>query len=73
MTYIFKGNLRAFYCGDHFDYLCKAKVKIYSAEDGINITATVTEGEKEAIRQRSPGELISLPGRMLFETETDAK
>ena len=72
MTYIFKGNLRALYCGDYFDYLCKAKVKIYSVDNRVNEAVAVAEREKETLRQRSPDELVALPDKLLFETETDA-
>ncbi|MBI5216198.1 MAG: hypothetical protein HY960_10640 [Ignavibacteriae bacterium] len=72
MNYILKGNLRAFYCGDCFDYLYKAKVKIYSVDkSGENTIAYAVAPEKETFHQRSEEELKSLSKRLLFETETD--
>jgi hypothetical protein len=72
MSYIFKGNLRGFYCGDCFDYLYKAKVKIYATDKAAeNIIAYAVAREKETFHQRSEDELKSLTKRLLVETETD--
>ena len=71
MNYLFKGNLRGFYCGDCYDFLYKAKVKIYSADREENVTALAVAREKETFHQRTAEELKSLSKRLLFETETD--
>ncbi len=71
MSYVFKGNLRGFYCGDCYDYLYKAKVKIYSIDEQANITALAVAREKETFHQRTDDELKSLSKRLLLETETD--
>ena len=71
MNYIFKGNIRGFYCGDCFDYLYKAKVKIYAIDSEADTTALAVAREKETFHQRSDEELKSLSKRLLIETETD--
>ncbi len=71
MSYIFKGNLRGFYCGDCYDYLYRAKVKIYAIDMQANITALAVAREKETFHQRTGDELKSLSNRLLYETETD--
>jgi hypothetical protein len=71
MRYIFKGNLKGFYCGDCYDYLYKAKVKIYAIDKRSDITALAVAREKETFHQRNEEELKSLSNRLLFETETD--
>lgn len=72
MNYIFMGNLRGFYCGECFDYLYKAKVRIYMADrESENIIEYAVAKEKETFHQRSKAELKSLAKRLLIETETD--
>lgn len=71
MNYIFKGNIRGFYCGNCYDYLYKAKVKIYSTDKKADVTALAVAREKETFHQRSEDELKLLSKRLLFETETD--
>lgn len=71
MSYIFKGNLRGFYCGDCYDYLYRAKVKIYAIDKQADITALAVAREKETFHQRKDDELKSLSKRLLVETETD--
>ncbi|MEP6950662.1 MAG: hypothetical protein ABI863_15360 [Ginsengibacter sp.] len=71
MRYIFKGNLKGFYCGDCYDYLCKAKIKIYAIDKQADTAALAVAREKETFHQRSDEELKSLSKRLLFETETD--
>ncbi len=71
MNYIFKGNPRGFYCGDCFDYLYGAKVRIYSVDKQSDITAMAVAREKETFHQRSADELKSLSKRLLAEAETD--
>ncbi|MEO8762671.1 MAG: hypothetical protein ABI416_00195 [Ginsengibacter sp.] len=71
MSYIFKGNLRGFYCGDCYDYLYKARVKIYSIDKQADVTALAVAREKETFHQRTHEELKSISTRLLFETETD--
>ena len=60
MNYIFKGNLRGFYCGDCYDYLYQAKVRIYAIDKGADVTALAVAREKETFHQRSDEELKSL-------------
>ncbi len=60
MSYIFKGNLRGFYCGDCYDYLYKAKIKIYAIDKQANVTALAVAREKETFHQRSDDELKSI-------------
>ena len=38
MNYIFNGNLKGFYCEDCYDYLYKAKIKIYAIDTQAVIT-----------------------------------
>ena len=71
MNYIFKGNFRGFYCGDCYDYLYKAKVRIYAIDKQADITALAVAREKETFHQRSDDELKSISNRLLIETETD--
>ena len=71
MNYLFKGNLRGFYCGDCYDYLYKAKVKIYAIDKQVDITQLAVAREKETFHQRSGDELQSLSKRLMIETETD--
>lgn len=71
MNYIFKGNLRGFYCGDCFDYLYKAKVRIYSIDKDADVTSLAVASEKETFHQRTEDEFKTLSKRLLFETETD--
>lgn len=71
MNYIFKGNLRGFYCGDCFDYLYNAKVRIYSSDKSTDITSVAVAQEKETFHQRSAEELASLPKRLIAETLSD--
>ncbi len=71
MRYQFKGNLRGFYCGDCFDFLYKANVKIYAVDRTANITALAVAREKETFHQRSDEELKSLSKRMIGEGVTD--
>lgn len=72
MEYIFKGNLRGFYCGDCFDFLYKAKVKIYAAS-GDRITAQAIASNKETFHQRSGEELKAIEPLLLAEAETDER
>ncbi len=71
MNYILKGNLRGFYCGECFDFLYKANVKIYAVEKTAEITTVAVAREKETFHQRTDEELKSLSNRLLAETETD--
>ena len=71
MNYIFNGNLKGFYCEDCYDYLCKAKIRIYAIDTRAAITALVVAGENETFRRESDDELKSLSKRLLIETETD--
>ncbi|MEO6188109.1 MAG: hypothetical protein ABIO82_00525 [Ginsengibacter sp.] len=71
MSYIFKGNLQGFYCGDCSDYLYNATVKIYSIDRKSDITAVAAAREKETFHQRTDEELKSLSKRLLLETQTD--
>jgi hypothetical protein len=57
MTYVFKGNLRGFYCGDCYDYLYKAKMKIYAVDPQSDTTALAVAATKETFHQRSEEEL----------------
>jgi hypothetical protein len=72
MSYIFKGNLRGYYCADSFDYLFRAKVKIYAVDNRRDINALAVAREKETFHQRSDEELSLIPVQLLAETETDA-
>ena len=72
MKYVLNGNLQGFYCGDCSDFLYKAKVKIYSADPGVNITALAVASENETFHQRTAEELASLQKRFLLDAETDA-
>ena len=71
MKYLFKGNLRGFYCGDCFDFLYKANVKIYAVDRAANVTAMAVAREKETFHQRSDEELKSISKRLIGEAVTD--
>ena len=71
MKYLFKGNLRGFYCGDCFDFLYKANVKIYAVDRAANVTAMAVAREKETFHQRSKDELKSISKRLIAEAVTD--
>lgn len=71
MNYIFKGNLRGFYCGDCFDYLYHAKVRVYVIDKQADVIALAVAREKETFHQRTAEELKSISKRLLAETETD--
>ncbi|MCR6637798.1 MAG: hypothetical protein NVV82_02055 [Sporocytophaga sp.] len=72
MNYIFKGNLLAYYCGDCFDPIYKAKVRIYRPDQSSNLTLNAVAASKETFHQRSEEELKSLSSRLIAEVETDA-
>lgn len=71
MSYIFKGNLRGFYCGECYDFLYNATIKIYAVDKGADITAMAVAREKETFHQRSEEEIKSLPKRQIGEGLTD--
>lgn len=71
MNYIFRGNLKGYYCGDCFDYFQKAKVRIYAVDKQSDITTLAVAREKETFHQRSEDELKAIAKRLLAETETD--
>jgi hypothetical protein len=71
MNYHFKGNLKGFYCGDCYDFLYNAKVKIYAVDSTANITALAVVREKETFHQRSDEELKSISKRLIAEAQTD--
>ena len=71
MTYVFKGNLRGFYCGNCYDYLYKAKMKIYAVDPQSDTTALAVAAAKETFHQRSEEELKLIPKRLLGEVLTD--
>ena len=71
MKYIFKGNLRGFYCGDCFDYLYRANVRIYAVDKNTDITGQLVAREKETFHERSAEELKSLEKRLIAEAVTD--
>ena len=71
MNYSLKGNLRGFYCGDCFDFLYNAKIRVYSVDPAANVAALAASREKESFHQRTEEELKSLSKRLLFETLTD--
>lgn len=71
MNYVFKGNLRGFYCGDCYDFLYNAKVRIYSATNNEQLTHMTNAKEKETFHQRSEEELQGLSNRLIAETMTD--
>jgi hypothetical protein len=71
MKYQFKGNLRGFYCGDCFDFLYKANVKIYAVDRAANVTAMAVAREKETFHQRSDEELKAISKRLIGEAVTD--
>lgn len=71
MSYLFKGNLRGFYCGDCFDFLYNANVKIYATAKDANVTALAVAREKETFHQRTDDELKSLGKTLIGEGLTD--
>jgi len=71
MNYLFKGNLRGFYCGDCFDFLYNAKVRIYAVDKATNITALAVAREKETFHQRNDEELKTISKKLIAETLTD--
>src|SRR5258705_13548365 len=71
MKYLFKGNLRGFYCGDCFDFLYNANVKIYAVDKAANTTALAVAREKETFHQRTDEELKSISKRLIAEAVTD--
>jgi hypothetical protein len=71
MNYIFNGNLKGFYCEDCYDYLNKARIKIYEIDTQAAVNALTVAGENETFYQQSDDELKLLSNRLLFETETD--
>ena len=71
MKYQFKGNLRGFYCGDCYDFLYKANIKIYAVDRTANITAMAVAREKETFHQRSDEELKAISKRLIGEAVTD--
>jgi hypothetical protein len=71
MNYLFKGNLRGFYCGDCYDYLYNATVKIYAVDMSAETTQLAVAREKETFHQRSADALNALSKRLLYETKTD--
>jgi hypothetical protein len=73
MNYHFKGNLRGFYCGDCYDFLYNAKVKIYAVDSTANVTALAVAREKETFHQRTDEELKSISKRLIAEAVTDEK
>lgn len=72
MNYIFKGNILAYYCGDCFDPIYRAKVRIYRPDQNSNLTLSAVAASKETFHQRGEEELKSLSSRLIAETETDA-
>ena len=73
MNYHFKGNLQGFYCGDCYDFLYNAKVKIYAVDNTANVTALAVAREKETFHQRTDEELQSISKRLIAEAITDEK
>jgi hypothetical protein len=71
MNYIFKGNLRGFYCGDCYDFLYQAKIRIYAVDKQADITSLAVAREKETFHQRSADELKAISKRLLAEAVTD--
>lgn len=71
MNYHFKGNLKGFYCGDCYDFLYNAKVKIYAVDNTANVTALAVAKEKETFHQRTDEELTSISKRLIAEAVTD--
>jgi hypothetical protein len=71
MNYHFKGNLKGFYCGDCYDFLYNAKVKIYAVDSTANVTALAVAKEKETFHQRTDEELKSISKRLIAEAVTD--
>ena len=71
MNYVFKGNLRGFYCGDCFDYLYKANVRIYAVDKAANVTALAVANEKDTFHQRTGEELKAISKRLIAEAATD--
>lgn len=71
MSYIFKGNLRGFYCGECYDFISNANIKIYAVEKNADVTAMAVAREKETFHQRSEEELKALPKRLIGEGLTD--
>lgn len=71
MKYQFKGNLRGFYCGDCFDFMYNANVKIYALDRDANTTAMAVANEKETFHQRSDEELKLISKKLIGEGVTD--
>jgi hypothetical protein len=71
MNYVFKGNLRGFYCGECFDYLYNTKVKIYAVDKAADVTLLAVAREKETFHQRNEEELKSISKRLLAEADVD--
>jgi hypothetical protein len=65
MNYQFRGNLKGFYCGDCYDFLYNAKVKIYAVDSTANVTALAVAREKETFHQRTDEELKSISKRLI--------
>jgi len=71
MKHQFRGNLKAYYCGDCSDRLYHAKVKLYQADPRAEVTVLAVASEKDTFHQRSEEELKALDKRLIAEAETD--
>lgn len=71
MSYLLKGNLRGFFCGDCYDYFYNTTIKIYSVDQSAATTQLAVAREKETFHQRSAEELNALSKKLLYETKTD--
>lgn len=71
MKYIFKGNIRTYYCGDCYDWLYHAKIKLYQSDSRSDVTTHAVANAKDTFHQRSEEELKSLEKRFITGGETD--
>ncbi len=67
MKYIFSGNIRAFYCGDCFDFLSRVTVKLYPS-GRQELTAA---REKETFHLRGKEEMQAIGKLLMAESVTD--
>lgn len=71
MSYIFKGRLCGYLCGECFEPLAKLKVRLYSAAKDDSVTARAVANPKDTFAILTDAEVEAKKSRLLGEFETN--
>lgn len=73
MTYIFRGNLCAYICGECREPLRRVKVRLYRLDGKEDAVARATANPKETFAVVKEDEIKAKQSRLIAEAETDAE